>query len=248
MIQIIEILGRAEQGVTQPFLCKADDDQLYYVKGIGSHAGHRSLLNEWTAGHLAEAFGLPIPSFKIVEIHPTLLEIVQPEWLSLGSGAAFGSQVLSFNKELQWKQLNSIPLSSQQDLQQDILVFDWWINNEDRNLTEKGGNPNLLWDTQQKKLAVIDHNAAFDPQFNTKRFFENHVFRDQYAFVFEDCVTRLHYMDRMRAAFTAFDKACDNSPIEWWWIDQDVPCSFNRTDIRQLLERFEDQSFWRVRS
>jgi len=43
MIQIIEIIGRAHQGVTKPFLCKGDDNILYYVKGTGSHAGHRSL-------------------------------------------------------------------------------------------------------------------------------------------------------------------------------------------------------------
>lgn len=242
MIQIIEILSRAKQGVTRPFLCKANDEKFYYVKGIGSHAGHRSLLAEWIAGNLAEAFGLPIAPFQVVYVAPALLE-VQPKWSSLGSGAAFGSQVLSFNQELQWKQLNFIP----SNLQQDILVFDWWVNNEDRNLTEKGGNPNLLWDTQQKKLTVIDHNVAFDPKFSLKSFFENHVFRNQYASVFEDCVARLNYVDRMRTAFTAFDKACDNSPIEWWWIDQGVPCSFNKTDVLQLLERFEDQSFWRVR-
>lgn len=183
MIQIIEILGRAKHGVTKPFLCKGEDDQLYYVKGTGSHAGHRSLLAEWIAGHLAQAFGLPIAPFKIVEISPALIEVGPPEWSSLGSGAAFGSQVLPFAQELQWSQLSLIP----KEIQQDILVFDWWLHNADRSLTEKGGNPNLLWDTQHQKLAVIDHNIAFDPDFDARDFFENHVFRGQSASVFEDC-------------------------------------------------------------
>ena len=45
----------------------------------------------------------------------------------------------------------------------DVLVFDWWPRNEDRHLTENGGNPNLFWDVVGSPLAVTDHNLAFDP-------------------------------------------------------------------------------------
>lgn len=244
MIQIIEILTRATQGVTKPFLCKAENDQLYYVKGMGSHAGHRSLLAEWIAGNLAQAFGLPVAPFTIVEIAPVLVDCAPSEWQSLGSGSAFGSQLREFTQELQWSQVSLIP----KDLQQDILVFDWWLQNGDRSLTDKGGNPNLLWDTQHQKLAVIDHNNAFDAQFNVKDFFENHVFRGQIATIFEDCVTRTMYIERMERAFAAFEIACHNSPLEWWWIGDGVPCSLNKETARQLLARFEDNSFWGIAS
>lgn len=244
MIQIIEILTRATQGVTKPFLCKAEDEQLYYVKGMGSHAGHRSLLAEWIAGNLAQAFGLPIAPFKIVEISSALIDVGPSEWASLGSGAAFGSQLLEFTQELQWSQLDLIP----KNLQQDILVFDWWLHNGDRSLTAKGGNPNLLWETQQQKLAVIDHNNAFDKQFSSVDFLKNHVFRAQIPVVFEDFVTRFMYLERLETAFAAFEIACHNSPPEWWWIDHDVPCSFNKEAARQLLTRFENNSFWEIAS
>lgn len=244
MIQIIEILNRSTQGVTRPFLCKAEDDLQYYVKGMGSHAGHHSLLAEWIGGNLAQAFGLPIAPFQIVEVSPALMEIVPPEWSSLGSGAAFGSQVLTFTQELQWSQLHLIP----KDLQQDILVFDWWLHNGDRSLTDKGGNPNLLWETQQKRLAVIDHNNAFDRKFSNKDFLESHVFRAQIPAVFEDLVAQSMYVERMETAFAAFEIACHNSPPEWWWIDHGVPCSFNKEVARQLLARFEKHSFWEIAS
>jgi len=242
MIQVTEILGRANQGVTRPFLCKANDEQYYYVKGSGSHAGHRSLLAEWVSGHLAKAFGLPIAPFQLVEVPISLIEIVVPEWTSLGSGAAFGSQQLMFVQELQWSQIKQIP----KELQQDILVFDWWIHNADRSLTDKGGNPNLLWDSHKQALAVIDHNNAFDPQFRQSDFYESHVFRNQIPNVFEDYVRRETYVDRMKVAFAAFETACNNSPPDWWWIDHGVPCSFNKEDALQLLARFDDQSFWRI--
>ena len=58
MIQIIAIIKRATQGVTLPFLCKADDENFYYVKGMGSHAGHRSLLAEWIGGNLAKGLNV----------------------------------------------------------------------------------------------------------------------------------------------------------------------------------------------
>jgi hypothetical protein len=244
MIQIIEIIGRAHQGVTKPFLCKCDDDYFYYVKGTGSHAGHRSLLAEWISAHLAREFGLPIAPFQLVDVPEILIEIVSPEWASLGSGTAFASEQQTFVQELQWSQIKQVPI----ELQQDILVFDWWIHNADRSLTDKGGNPNLLWDTQEKKLAVIDHNNAFDLGFHPTEFCESHVFRAQIPAVFEDCVVRATYTERMERAFAAFETACNNSPLNWWWIGDGVPCSFNKDEARRLLARFDDQSFWGIAS
>ena len=54
------------------------------------------------------------------------------------------------------------------NLQQDVLAFDWWIRNSYRYLTEKGGNPNLFWQPDSHGLVVIDHNLAFDAEFNLK--------------------------------------------------------------------------------
>jgi hypothetical protein len=91
LIQIIEVIGRSEQGQTRPFLCLGDDGRTYYVKGRG--AGRRSLLCEWTAGNLAAALRLPIAPFQIVNVPAVLVQRAVPGLAlnELGAGAAFGS-------------------------------------------------------------------------------------------------------------------------------------------------------------
>jgi len=93
---IVEILGRSEQGRTRPFLCRGEDDRLYFVKG--RDAGCRSLLCEWLAGHLARAFGLPIPDFSVVQAPPGLLALY-PEGRDLGPLPAFASRRVEHTQE-----------------------------------------------------------------------------------------------------------------------------------------------------
>ena len=50
IVQIVEIIGRATQGVTKPFICRGEDEEIYFVKGRG--AGKRSLICEWVVGNL----------------------------------------------------------------------------------------------------------------------------------------------------------------------------------------------------
>jgi hypothetical protein len=75
-----------------------------------------------------------------------------------------------------------------------LLLLDLWIRNEDRTLSEHGGNPNLLlrpipplldddpegavWKdgARREMLWAYDFNMAFDTKFNREQFFEVHVF------------------------------------------------------------------------
>ena len=242
-VQIVEILGRAERGVTLPFKCRGDDGNLYYVKGMGSHAGRVSLISEWIAGHLGLALGIPIAPFRIVDVPAILLDAGLPEWSAqLGAGPAFASRLLPLAQWLQFSQVAKIPERTQQDL----LVFDWWVHNEDRHLTDQGGNPNLLWDTQNESLVVIDHNQAFDPAFDPLQFARSHVFSGQWRNVFEDCVTRASYDIRLQQALAVFETACNSCPDDWWWIDHGVPCSFDRNAAIALLSRINESSFWGI--
>lgn len=240
-VSIVEILGRAEQGMTKPFKCKDANGQLYYVKG--RNADRRSLIAEWVCGHLAQAFGLPLADFAVVDVPNMLLEAAtESDWAELGSGQAFGSKALPHVLEITWPQVAKVP----QRLRQDVLVFDWWIRNDDRNLTEYGGNPNLLWNTVDDSLVVIDHNLAFSENFNSAEFFATHVFRDDWNSIFDDCVMRAEYATRLQQAFAAFEQACHNCPPEWFWVGEGVPAKFDRDEIRNILLRFEDLHFWEV--
>lgn len=239
-VQVVEILDRSIQGFTKPFYCKGEDGHAYFVKGRG--AGRQTLIAEYVAGNLARAFGLPVPKFEIVEVPKTLITWCgRDDAHELGAGLAFGSKALPHVQEFAFSLIPQVP----EPLRKDVAVFDWWLRNADRTLSEKGGNPNLLWNLQGSCLAVIDHNQAFDADFSQQAFVELHVFHQDFLKVAEDWVEREAYADRLSTAFAGFDLACDNVPPEWW-VANGVPALFDRDAARAILDRFKDDNFWRI--
>jgi len=240
-LQIVDILERSEQGRTRPFLCRCDDDQLYFVKG--RDAGHRSLLCEWLAGHLAKAFGLPVPDFVVAQAPQKLLNL-HPEGRDLGAAPVFASRRMDFAQDLTVSLCNKVaPV-----LQRDVLVFDWWVRNADRTLTTRSGNPNLLWAAGSSDLVVIDHNLAFDPGFDAVQFTETHAFSGQIPFVFQDLVEPPSYAARLQRALEVWPDACNNAPAAWWFVDEEqtVPTDFDAAAALAMLKRCTTQEFWRL--
>ena len=72
MIKITEIIRRATNGITKPFLCKASDEKTYYVKGKA--AGNSGLIKEFISAKLAQTLKLPIPLFQILYVASELIE------------------------------------------------------------------------------------------------------------------------------------------------------------------------------
>lgn len=241
VLTIVEILSRSEQGVTRPFLCRCDDDRLYYVKG--RNAGTRSLICEWLAGNLAGAFGLPIAPFKVDQAPAELVELL-PEGRELGTASAFGSERISHAQEFTVSHLSEVPLR----LQRDMLVFDWWVRNQDRTLTKLSGNPNLLWDAREQRLAVIDHNLAFDLGFDAIEFSEAHVFSAQFSAVFRDLAECAEYSHRLSEALATWNTACETLPPEWWFVDEEqtVPTDFDPVAALTALNRCTSEDFRRL--
>lgn len=239
-IQIIEIMGRADQGMTRPFICRGDDNHIYFVKGIG--ATRRSQLCEWIAGQLAVRLGLPIAPFEIVEVSDTLLSIASDEVRNdLGQGSAFGSRKNTV-VELSCSHIDHVP----NIVQRDVLAFDWWIRNGDRNLTEFGGNPNLFWDVEKQAIVVIDHNQAFDPLFSPSQFLELHVFSGQRHALFDDWVVRQDYNNRLEAAMADWPEICNTIPKSWWFNDPEetIKTTFDLNNVHHQLLNFQSESFW----
>ena len=239
MIQIIEILNRSIQGITLPFICKASDGYIYFVKGHS--AGRRSLVCEWIAGNLAEKVGLPIAPFTLLEIP----EVIQgkEKYRDLGQGIVFGSRKQNIT-ELQHNIITQIP----SELQRSVLAFDWWVKNADRTLSVKGGNPNLLWDGKQKKLVMIDHNQAFDRNFNPSLFHETHIFKHQAKLLFNDMFYNKESSNIFEATLSHWDSICSNIPEEWYYADQEqtVDADFDLDIFYQTLERCTANNFWRI--
>lgn len=240
---IDEIVRRSGQGVTRPFICRAEDGNLYFVKG--KDAGKESRIAEYVCNHLAKSFGLPIADFAIVDVQDSLIAVTPREDIrDLGEGLAFASRAVAQAQEIQIEQLAK--LDKQQ--KKDILVFDWWVRNGDRTLSENGGNPNLLWDRDSRQLVVIDFNMAFEPDFNPSSFLEHHIFAAFFSEIAGDMFERKRYEDRLAQTIEALDGICDNVPSEWWGIDEGIPSMLQRNTIEETLKRFHQNNFWSTQS
>ena len=207
-LTIIEIKRRSEQGVTRPFLCRADNDKWYWVKGVG--AGKGALCREWIAGRIAQTFDLPIPDFAQVHVPAELIEYSAIDDVEeLGTGIAFGSEHVEGAADLNCSEVDAVPL----EVRRRTLAFDWWVQNQDRSLGEKGGNVNILRVAASGSVYIIDHNLAFDPDFDVSKLADTHVFRDELDEW--DSAISLAFDPLLRDIMHRFDDFWAELPDEW---------------------------------
>lgn len=241
-LMITEISDRSTDGRTLPFMCRCEDGNLYYVKGRSAH--HRSLVCEWVAGVLAAEVGLNIPQRAIAWAPQSIVQL-HTDGRDLGTGLVFASRAVERHSWITYASINKVP----QSIRRDILVFDWWIKNADRTLSHSGGNPNLLFDTSTDDLVVIDHNLAFDPEFNSVTFLETHIFQDEWNGLCGDIVEMAHYQQRLKQALdTSWEAAWADVPAEWMFHDdeQTIPIDLEKSQCREVLERCTNGDFWRL--
>ncbi len=222
---IIEVRRRSSQGVTEPFLCMADDGHMYWVKG--NDAGKHSLCAEWVAGSIALELGLPLPPFKQVVVPEELVRDSMFEGIrDLGPGIAFGSQHIPNCRELQFNDIRKLERS----LRARILFFDWLVQNGDRRLDQNGGNVNLLWSVEEKRMWVIDHNVAFEDDFSCSSLFTRHVFAQEKEWLVSSQF--LDLLQRMNEIIEKIDGILNELPGDWLFFDRD--CS-ESTDFPQAV-------------
>lgn len=240
-LTIVEVIGRSEQGRTRPFLCRGDDGEVYFVKGLPV-ATPRGLVAELISARLGERFGLPIAPWFVADLPSELIEADPVQYRDLGVGSVFASQrVHAVEMAFEHRQL--VPVQ----LRRDLLAFDWWIRNSDRSLSEVGGNPNLLWNPAgDRGLVVIDHNLAFDGAFSASDFTATHVFADEVPGVFGDLVTRQMYVERFQEALAGWQEDCDNVPLSWGFRDPEQTISAGPLldEFRRILDRAFEDDFW----
>lgn len=245
-ILITEVVGRSEQGMTLPFLCSCENESLHYLKG--GYAGYESLCHEWVGSNLARLLEIPIPDFAIAEVPDQLIQASAREDIrDLGAGLAFASKRLEGAREITWREAGDVP----DQVKASVLLFDWWVLNEDRCLSSLGGNPNLLVTAENNggsKLWMFDFNLAFDFDFSRARFLENHLFAkllDKWPAGFRD-----EMEPKLASALQRVDDLLDSLPDEWLYPDGDdsLPAHLNVDFVRAALERAiaESDKFWNL--
>lgn len=238
ILEIHEVIGPSDQGRSRPYKCRASDGSIYYVKG--QQTNRRSLWCEWIAAHLARSLGLELPPFAILQLDEALLQELPREWREIGCMPAFGSRLHPSSTWLEPSLVDQVPIETQRA----VLAFDWWIKNGDR----LKGNSNLLWDASAKRLVIIDHNLAFDPDLSHEEFTENHIFADQWPLLSADLMDLAEHLRRLSAALPEAQIACDNAPPEWHWENSelDVRCKFDLATVMTTLARCATLEQWRT--
>ena len=79
--EVIELIRRADQGKTNPWLAKLSDNKHYYVKG--QEALCRGLIIEFICAELGRLLGLPIPSSMIAYLDRTILQYNEDALLNI---------------------------------------------------------------------------------------------------------------------------------------------------------------------
>ena len=251
-ITITNVLGRSEQGMTRPFLCAAGFAE-YYVKG--AYAGTNSLCCEWVANRLVN-LALPnaplgVPMFQMGEVTRALIESSgRADIRDLGAGRVFASLRIHDGQELTWSTAQGWP----EETMALLLLLDLWIQNEDRSLSEFGGNPNLLvtqipplldvdpaaalWVDQPRRelLWAYDYNLAFDPDFSRERFFGAHVFGGMLRQWPDEFRERMEPL--MKASLAEVPAIFAELPLEWLHVDGDksLPVQLDMERVISVLE------------
>lgn len=260
---ITEILGRSEQGTTRPFVCRGDSWGTYYVKG--AFAGKRSLCCEWVAHRLVQRVlpnaPLGVPMFKMAEVSRALIQgSARKDARDLGEGQVFASWRIEGGQELHWSAAQGWP----EETMALLLLMDLWIQNEDRSLSELGGNPNLmveqipplpdddpegaLWKDQPRRemLWAYDFNLAFDEDFSRERFFGAHVFGAALKQWPEGFRERME--PNLRDGLHEVRSIFAELPLEWLHVDGDesLPVQLDVERVCSVLELpfTEPAKFW----
>lgn len=238
-LEVVRIVRRSEQGVTKPFLCEVADGRLFWAKG--NNAGRCALCCEWIAGSLAQAVGLPIPPFSQLTVARDLIsQSLFDSAEDLGHGLVFGSHDIGDAQEFGVEDARRI-MRQDPDTALLVLMFDWWIQNEDRTLGDKGGNPNILVGLADQSMKIIDHNIAFDDSWSSSAFFANHVFANIRMGVTQPKL--LATRDKLRESRGLIDTLWDEVPNSWRFIDRDAasPVGLTRERICCILDRVENE-------
>jgi hypothetical protein len=239
IIEIVAIHGRTAEGtgVSRPFRCEGEDGCDYFVKL--KNTGYECLVKEWVAGRLSLEMGLPAATVRQVRVPLELIKGNKEYETALGHGLAFGSLKVEAADRLSLEFLRD----DVDGVLSRILLFDWWVRNADRTLTTCGGNPNLLWEIHPGRVVMIDHDNAFDSEFNSAVFRNLHALRGHLAAW--ESKSRPEMISWLAGGLEHLDQIWAEIPEEWLFDSfGDSRCGLTMTGLKTVLCSFRNADFW----
>jgi hypothetical protein len=200
-------------------------------------------MKEWLAGSLAVALELPVPPFEILHVSRSLYDVGRNGSLSdLGHGPVFGSKAVANVNEITTTEAARIS----SEMRRRIAVFDWWIMNGDRTLSESGGNPNILWHLSMDGPFIIDHNLAFDGSVGLAALETNHIFGSALTEVIESPSMQESWSKNFEQCLQKWDQFCGMLPERWSYLDDQrtVSSGFDPSSALAILRRFDSPAMW----
>jgi len=158
----------------------------------------------------------------------------------LGEGLVFGSENIDDVQEFGFSDL-AHTIRNQSDIARWTLLFDWWVQNADRTLGENGGNPNLLVRMSDFSVNIIDHNMAFDREWDENVFFSDHVFGQMRSQSSREWL--LAAKATICEAMSAIDAVWKSLPDEWLYQDrgQTISVDISMEEVKKVLCRIETE-------
>jgi hypothetical protein len=86
----------------------------------------------------------------------------------------------------------------------------------------------LLWNASEKALVVIDHNLAFDENYDEQALSSDHIFSKVDRTPFRDINQRCQFMDRMDQPIKDMEAKIHEIPEQWYWANIEQT---RRTDL-----------------
>jgi glycosyltransferase involved in cell wall biosynthesis len=128
----------------------------------------------------------------------------------IGEGTAFASEFITDLQEVNYQKLDN----TSADVLRDLYVFDYWVCNADRNLTEQGGNPNLFYKQSSLDLIVLDHNLAFYNNFLKQKHSQLHACKRFWLAQF-DFDSQQKYEEKIGKSLQHWDDLISKIPNDW---------------------------------
>ncbi len=235
------IRDRMNMGITRPFICLTEQGQ-WFVTKTTAMMPLSQLLAEVIGSILAAEMGLPCPKCDFINIPSNAVLFASPDWKAdLPTGTAFSSTYIKCSKVAKTAQAKN-PEYLPEQMQKLLYMFDHWILNSDRTASQVGtGNINLLFDEQQQKILVIDHNLAFDEQAD----FAEHIFAPKNRDWQLDWIDKQNFTDKAIDILKNFDHIYQSIPDDWFSTDDKFLEMENEIDrIKMLLNQITQPNYW----